>query len=111
MKKISLLITVVVVITSCNQPSKKSEEQKSDSTSAQTSEQLPPANPEKNCYFGDLHLHTTYSFDAYTFGVVTTPDQAYKYAMGETVPYFGVNEKRNVPLDFLAVTDHAEYIG
>ncbi|MGC1389172.1 MAG: DUF3604 domain-containing protein, partial [Steroidobacteraceae bacterium] len=71
----------------------------------------PPANPLKNAYFGDLHLHTSYSMDAFAFGTRTTPEDSYRYAMGETVEYFGKPQKRLVPLDFLAVTDHAEYLG
>jgi hypothetical protein len=71
----------------------------------------PPRNPLKNAYFGDLHLHTGYSMDAFAFGTRTTPEDSYKYAMGETVEYMGKPQKRNAPLDFLAVTDHAEYLG
>ena len=71
----------------------------------------PPANPLKNAYFGDLHLHTSYSMDAFAFGTRTTPEDSYRYAMGETVEYFGKPQKRLAPLDFLAVTDHAEYLG
>ena len=70
-----------------------------------------PANPLKNVYFGDLHLHTSYSMDAFAFGTRTTPEDSYRYAMGETVEYFGKPQKRLAPLDFLAVTDHAEYLG
>jgi hypothetical protein len=71
----------------------------------------PPANPLKSAYFGDLHLHTSYSMDAFAFGARTTPEDSYRYAMGETVDYFGKPQKRVAPLDFLAVTDHAEYLG
>ena len=71
----------------------------------------PQANPLKNAYFGDLHLHTSYSMDAFVFAARTTPEDSYRYAMGETVEYMGKKEKRLVPLDFLAVTDHAEYLG
>ena len=71
----------------------------------------PPRNPLKNAYFGDLHLHSGYSMDAFAFGTRTTPEDSYKYAMGETVEYMGKPQKRNAPLDFLAVTDHAEYLG
>ena len=39
-----------------------------------------PPNPLKNPYFGDLHVHTRYSFDAYVFGVNATPYDAYRYA-------------------------------
>src|SRR5271169_376155 len=78
---------------------------------AQHAEARPPRNPLKNAYFGDLHLHTGYSMDALAFGTSTTPEDSYKYAMGETVEYFGKPQKRIASLDFLAVTDHAEYLG
>ena len=71
----------------------------------------PPRNPLRNAYFGDLHLHSGFSMDAFAMGTRTTPDDAFRYAMGETVPYFGKPQKRIVPLDFLALTDHAEYLG
>jgi hypothetical protein len=67
---------------------------------------------ERRAYFGELHLHTGYSFDAYTFmGARTTPEDAYRFAKGEPVTYFGQKVQRTRPLDFTAVTDHAEYMG
>lgn len=67
---------------------------------------------ERQAYFGDLHLHTAYSFDAYVLlGSRATPDDAYRFARGEEVDYLGHKVKRDVPLDFLAVTDHSENIG
>ena len=69
-------------------------------------------NPDRDAYFGDLHLHTTDSFDAYVLmGTKTTPDEAYKFARGDTITYLGQPIKRSEPLDFLAVTDHSENIG
>jgi hypothetical protein len=69
-------------------------------------------NPERNLYFGDLHLHTAYSFDAYVLmGTRNTPDIAYRFARGEPVAYLGHQVRRAWPLDFLAVTDHSENIG
>ncbi|MGI9286616.1 MAG: DUF3604 domain-containing protein, partial [Pseudomonadales bacterium] len=73
----------------------------------------------RNAYFGDLHVHTTYSWDGAGRGMSTTPDQAYRFARGEAVgipPYDSEgNGLRTVqlerPLDFAAVTDHAESIG
>jgi len=72
-----------------------------------------PANPEREAYFGDLHLHTSYSFDAYIlFGAKVDPENAYRFARGETVNYLGDEVKRTTPpLDFMAVTDHSENIG
>ena len=70
-------------------------------------------NPERNAYFGQTHVHTSWSFDAYVFGnTVTGPEEAYKYALGQPIKHPGgymVQLKR--PLDFQAVTDHAEYVG
>ena len=70
-----------------------------------------PVNPLKECYFGDLHLHTALSADANFFGATLFPEDSYKYAMGEEVIYMGQKVKRIAPLDFLAVTDHSEYLG
>lgn len=80
-------------------------------TLAQSSEPAAAPNPLRNAYFGDLHLHTSYSMDAFAFGTRTTPEDSFKFAMGQPVQYFGNTWKRNAPLDFLAVTDHAEYLG
>ena len=79
----------------------------------------------RRAYFGELHLHTVMSFDAWTFGTKVTPDQAYKFARGKTVMVPAVQvakeqgldaktdvpAKRAWPLDFAAVTDHSEYLG
>lgn len=68
--------------------------------------------PDRKAYFGDLHLHTTYSFDAYVMmGTKSTPDTAYRFARGEPVEYLGHTVQRRWPLDFLAVTDHSENMG
>ena len=69
------------------------------------------SNPLRNAYFGDLHLHTSMSFDAASSHTSTLPDESYRFAKGESIDYFGRKVRRNVPLDFLAVTDHAEYLG
>ena len=50
-----------------------------------------PSTPaERRAFFGELHLHTAMSFDAWTFGTKVMPDQAYKFARGETVMVPGV---------------------
>jgi hypothetical protein len=67
---------------------------------------------DRKAYFGDLHLHTSYSFDAYVmFASRVTPEQAYRFAKGETIDFQGKKVKRAEALDFLAVTDHSENIG
>jgi hypothetical protein len=84
---------------------------------------VPPE--QRRVFFGELHLHTTMSFDAWTFGTKVTPDQAYKFARGETVmvpaSQLGLEQgvkttgevpaRRDFPLDFTAVTDHSEAMG
>jgi hypothetical protein len=71
-----------------------------------------PAPADRRAYFGELHLHTGYSFDAYVMmGARTTPEDAYRFAKGEPVSYLGHTVRRPRPLDFTAVTDHAEYMG
>ena len=72
----------------------------------------PPPNPQRNAYFGDLHVHTEYSFDAYSFGTTATPYDAYRYAQGEAIMHpSGYEVQLRTPLDFYAVTDHAMFLG
>ncbi len=75
-------------------------------------------NPYKHSYYGELHLHTSYSLDAYTFGTRTDPDSAYLFAKGQARIHVGegsdappgpkITQAR--PIDFLAVTDHSEWL-
>ena len=68
--------------------------------------------PLRRAFFGDLHVHTSLSTDAYSFGVTAMPDDAYRYAFGGEL---SLTSNRTVridrPLDFAAVTDHAEFFG
>jgi len=78
--------------------------------------EAPPAacrehDPLRKPYFGDLHVHTTFSFDVPVFGVGATPDDAYRFARGEPILVGGAPAALDRPLDFAAVTDHAEYLG
>ena len=70
-------------------------------------------NPDRDVYFGNLHIHTGWSFDAYINGAWTDPDAAYRWAKGEEIPGgdHGKGLKIGVPLDWYIVSDHAEYLG
>lgn len=75
--------------------------------------------PLRRALFGDLHVHTTLSSDAWNYDVEVRPSDAYAYAFGEPVRLppkdangRGTREVRiDRPLDFAAVTDHAEFLG
>jgi hypothetical protein len=71
------------------------------------------AAQERRAYFGETHVHTGWSFDAYIFGnTKTTPADAYRYAKGETIKHpLGYDIKIDTPLDWMGVTDHSEYVG
>ena len=72
-----------------------------------------PTNPVKEAYFGAFHVHTRYSFDGFTNGSLTTPDDAYRWAKGEAIPGGGGGGDMKIkqPLDWYMVSDHAEYLG
>ena len=72
--------------------------------------------PEQNfpdqVFFGDTHLHTAFSPDAGLIGATLTPDDAFRFARGETViSSTGIPARLGRPLDFLVVSDHAENLG
>src|SRR5688500_19043109 len=80
---------------------------------------------ERRVFFGELHLHTSLSLDAWTYGTKLMPADAYKFGRGDTVMVPAtqvareqgiagekeVAAKRAWPLDFMAVTDHSELVG
>jgi hypothetical protein len=70
-------------------------------------------NPERNAYFGETHIHTSWSVDAWVIGNrITGPDDALKYAQGQSIKHpLGYDIKIDTPMDFMGVTDHAEYVG
>ena len=67
--------------------------------------------------FGDLHVHTSYSFDSYVSSQRNDPDAAYRYAKGEPIMLSDADAEQTVraqiqrPLDFTGVTDHSEFLG
>lgn len=75
----------------------------------------PPARSDKpeRVFFGNVHLHTRNSADSFILGEVNaTPEMAYRFARGERVMSTnGLPVQLREPLDFLAVSDHAEYMG
>ena len=115
MKKLNPLFWLIATICCTNCAQNSSNQPNKDSVSNVTTEDSTKAriatNPLKDCFFGDLHLHTALSADANLFGATLMPEESYQYALGQEVTYMGQKVKRIAPLDFLAVTDHSEYLG
>ena len=62
--------------------------------------------------FGETHIHTAYSFDAFLFNTRATPDDAYEFAKGKPLKHpLGATHQLKRPLDFMAVTDHGFFMG
>ena len=70
------------------------------------------APSERSPYYGDLHVHTAYSFDGYAFGTLASPYDAYRFAKGEPIKNpGGYDMQLTEPMDFYAVTDHGMFLG
>ena len=71
-----------------------------------------PPSKEKHAFFGDLHIHTGLSTDAFIMGVRSEPEDVYIFAKGGAIEHgAGYPIQISRPLDFAAVTDHSEYMG
>lgn len=105
---VALMLSLASVV-SCGEP-KTTDPRETEKP--QAIESSIPTDPLKQAYFGDLHLHTALSIDAYITGTRTLPDDAYRYAKGEPIDHLsGQKVQLAAPLDFLGVTDHSELIG
>ena len=77
-------------------------------TKARPKETNPAA---RRAYFGELHVHSKNSFDAAFTHSAVDPEYAYKFARGDAVPFGDSTVRIGQPLDFMAITDHAMYLG
>jgi hypothetical protein len=103
-----------VVLSGCDKKEPPAASAPPAATAASTAPaaSLPPPNPENNVYFGAVHVHTGWSFDAFTNGSKTTPSDAYAWAQGKPITGSGGPELQlKTPLDFYMVSDHAEFMG
>lgn len=126
------LIIAIILITACSRDTAEEERLAHAQKYYRTTNTVIPANDEiinfptlfesrdyrlapdfdRKAYFGDLHVHTTLSFDASAFGTTATPADAYRYAQGEAIKHpSGFEVQLAQPLDFYAVTDHAVMLG
>lgn len=112
------MASALALITACGGAGDKPAETPTDTGQTPPDASLneghtPGYNADRNAYFGDMHIHTRNSFDAYIFNVRANAEDAYRFAKGETIKHpsgFDMTIAGG-PLDFYTVTDHAEYLG
>ena len=110
MRRISVTLLVAMTLAqwvSAQDAPAKSEEAGRKNFSPYVGQRYP-----QQVYWGDTHLHTSYSTDAGMIGNRLGPDEAYRFARGEeVVSSGGLRAKLLRPLDFLVISDHAENLG
>jgi hypothetical protein len=84
-----------------------------DDPAGEPGRSLGKKNPLKNVYFGEQHLHTQNSPDAYSMGTRNNVDDAYNFCSGKAIKKNTSGEvvQKKTPYDWCAVTEHAEYLG
>ena len=108
-----LVLFTIGVLISCEKPKAPEPAQQAGGTAPAQTEERVEKNPDRNAYFGEEHIHTSWSVDAWLMGNrITGPDDALKYAQGQTIKHpLGYDIKIDTPMDFMGVTDHSEYVG
>ena len=110
MFRISFFATLLSLLMSCGETNSS---RRSETTNVIDSlERTADFNPQRNAYFGDLHVHSMYSYDAFIFGGIASPNDAYEFAKGAPIRHpAGFDMQLDTPLDFYGVSDHAYYLG
>ena len=108
-----LIVVALFALASCEQSKAPEPKQAEQPNASPPVEERVEKNPDRNAYFGEEHIHTSWSVDAWLMGNrLTGPDDAYKYAQGQTIKHpLGYDIKIDTPMDFMGVTDHSEYVG
>lgn len=110
LRRLIAVILLTAISLSCT--SKKKETIASEVEDPSTPQSpLVKTDPLKDAYFGETHVHTSTSMDAFIGGNRMTPEDAYRFARGEEVIANGSPHRLKRPLDFCAISDHAEYFG
>ena len=106
-----ILVAFLLCFSACTKSEKSASPGSGGATAVQTERQQP--NPLREAYFGEEHIHTSWSLDAWVIGNrITGPEDALKYAQGQTIKHpMGYDIKIDTPMDFMGVTDHSEYVG
>lgn len=104
-----MMLVATTMMSACDDPDVVPDTHRSTPPPAQASNAEVERHPLKIALFGDLHVHTSWSADAYAGGNRLGPNTAYRFARGEQVELQnGLIAKLDAPLDFVALTDHAE---
>ena len=85
---LAFVLISILTLVSCEKPKAPEQAQQAGGTAPAQTEERVEKNPDRNAYFGEEHIHTSWSVDAWLMGNrLTGPDDALKYAQGQTIKH------------------------